>query len=115
MVIGAISIAIALAHIAFGPAVIPGGDFSNATMDSEDRFYAAMFLGWGAAMIYCSANLRVHGNFFGALLSIFFLGGVARVISVLIVGLPNALFIFLGLLELILPPLLWHWHRTRLA
>jgi len=103
---------IALAHVAIGPHAIPGGVFVNTTMDSEDRFYATLFLGWGAAMIYCSRDLRERKGLFDALLLIFFLGGIARIISALLVGLPSTLFIFLGSLELVLPPLLWWWNRA---
>jgi hypothetical protein len=118
MIIGAICAIISLAHIAVGPHAIPGGVFVNTTMDSEDRFYATLFLGWGVALIYSSRDLRARGGLFCALLLTFFLGGVARIISALLVGVPNDLFVFLGSLELVLPPLLWWWHRanaTRVA
>jgi len=104
---GAICMVIALAHIALGPAAIPGSVPVNATMDSEDRFYATLFLGYGAAMIWSSRALVPRRDVFGALLLIFFLGGIARIISALAVGLPNTLFIVLGSAELLLPPILW--------
>ena len=112
VVLGAICIVIAASHIAIGQRVIPGGLFVNPTMDSEDRFYATLFLGWGAAMIYCARDLAARKGLFHALLAIFFLGGVARIVSALAVGLPSPLFVFLGALELILPPLLWGWRRA---
>jgi Domain of unknown function (DUF4345) len=115
LIAGAICVAIALAHIVVGPRAIVGGFFVNATMDSEDRFYAVFFLAWGAAMIYCARDLRARQELFGALLLTFFLGGVARVISALAVGPPNTTFIFLGALELGLPPLFWWWHRAIVA
>ncbi|MEZ5694618.1 MAG: DUF4345 domain-containing protein [Altererythrobacter sp.] len=104
---GLVCCCIALSHIAIGPSVIPGSIPVNATMDSEDRFYATLFLGFGAAMIWCSRDLAARRGAFGALLLIFFLGGIARLVSWAAVGPPDALFIFLGALELILPPLLW--------
>ncbi len=104
---GAVCMVIALAHIALGPAAIPGSVPVNATMDSEDRFYATLFLGYGAAMIWCSRALAERCRVFGALLLIFFLGGVARIISALAVGPPNTLFVVLGGVELLLPPILW--------
>ena len=111
-IFGAICVLIALAHIALGPQIIPGSITVTPTMDSEDRFYAVMFLGWGAAIMYCALDLRERGALFGALLLTFFLGGIARIISALMVGLPSLLFIFLGLLELALPPWLWRWYRN---
>ncbi len=112
---GAICIAIALVHIGFGPRSIPGSVPVNATMDSEDRFYATLFLGFGSAMIFCSRDLAGRENLFAGLLLTFFFGGVARIVSAVSVGLPNALFTFLGALELLLPPLLWWWHRALCA
>jgi hypothetical protein len=111
MIFGGTCVAIALVHIAFGPRAIPGGVFVNATMDSEDRFYATLFLGWGVALIHAARDLPARQGLFGALLLAFFLGGIARITSALLVGLPDALFIFLGSLELVLPPLLWWWSR----
>lgn len=104
---GAVCVVIALAHIALGPAAIPGSVPVNATMDSEDRFYATLFLGFGAAMIWSSRALDRRRDVFGALLLIFFLGGIARIVSALAVGLPGTLFVLLGAVELLLPPVLW--------
>ena len=108
---GAVCIGIALVHIIFGPASIPGSVPVNATMDSEDRFYATLFLGFGAALVWVSRDLRQRSAVFFALLGVFFLGGIARTISWFAVGPPIPMFVFLGSLELILPPLLWWGHR----
>ena len=108
-VFGAVCVAIALAHIVLGPAAIPGGVVTNATMDSEDRFYATLFLGFGCAIIWCARDLDAREKPLGALLAIFFAGGIARAISLLIVGRPSDLFLFLGALELLMPPLFWWW------
>ena len=111
---GAICALIALSHILFGPVVIPGGVVTNATMDSEDRFYATLFLGFGLATIWCTHNLETRERPLLALLAVFFAGGIARIISLMAVGSPGPIFLALGTLELILPPLLW-WglHATR--
>ena len=109
---GIICFGIALTHIAFGPAAIPGSIPVNATLDSEDRFYASLFLGFGAALVWCSRDLGQRAGVFFALQATFFVGGLARIISWIAVGPPIELFIFLGALELILPPALWLWHRS---
>jgi hypothetical protein len=112
---GAICMTIAMLHILFGPPVIPGSVPVNATMDSEDRFYATLFLGFGATLIWCGRDLGARGQAFGALLIVFLVGGLARIFSVLAVGMPHPLFQFLGLLELAMPPLLWWWYRSAFA
>ena len=101
---GIAAIGIALLHIILGPAVIPGSVPVNATMDSEDRFYATLFLGFGMALIWCARDLSRRSGVAYALLALFFAGGMARVISIIAVGWPHTLFIFLGGLELALPP-----------
>ena len=114
-IFGLTCMGIAFTHIAIGPSAIPGSIPVNATMDSEDRFYATLFLGFGAAMFWCSQQLKERGGVFKALLFVFFLGGVARIISAAQVGLPNEFFQILWALELILPPILWFWHRKAYA
>jgi hypothetical protein len=48
---------------------------------------------------------------FRALMLVFFLGGVARLISAAQVGSPSSIFVMLGALELALPPLLLWAHE----
>jgi hypothetical protein len=54
-IFGITAILIATLHIVFGPAAIPGAIPVNATMDSEDRFYATLFAAYGVA---CSGALK---------------------------------------------------------
>jgi hypothetical protein len=100
---GAAAIVIALLHVGLGPSAIPGSVAVNATMDSEDRFYATLFLGFGISLIWCSLDLHGRRGVAYALLATFFAGGVARIISIVSTGWPSNLFIFLGGLELVLP------------
>lgn len=109
---GAVCSIIALTHIVIGPAAIPGGVVTNATMDSEDRFYATLFLGFGLAIVWCARDLDSREKPLGALLAVFFAGGLARIVSLFAVGSPGPLFLFLGALELILPPLFWWWLKA---
>lgn len=106
-VFGAICVGISLVHFVFGAASIPGGVSVNATMDSEDRFYATLFTGFGLTLIWCALDLGRRRGAFLALMGVFFFGGVARIMSVAMVGWPSPLFVFLGSLELVLPPALW--------
>ncbi len=114
-IFGAVCSIIALTHIVIGPAAIPGGVVTNATMDSEDRFYATLFLGFGLAIIWCAREIEAREKPLGALLAVFFAGGIARMISLIAVGSPGPMFLFMGSLELILPPLLWAWLRATRA
>ncbi len=111
LLFGLTCMGIALIHIAIGPSAIPGSVSVNATMDSEDRFYATLFLGFGGALVWCSRKLEARGRVFGWLLLVFFLGGCARIVSAVQVGMPNAFFQLLWALELGMPPVLWWWYR----
>jgi hypothetical protein len=108
---GAVCGVIGLAHIILGPAAIPGSIAVNPTMDSEDRFYATLFVGFGAALIWCSRNLAERSRPFAWLLVVFFAGGIARLVSLSQVGLPHPLFQVLTVVELVLPVALWLLHR----
>jgi hypothetical protein len=115
MVFGAVCMGIALVHIGVGPRSIPGSIPVNATMDSEDRFYATLFLGFGAACIWAARDLTGRAKAFDALMLVFFLGGIARIISAAMVGVPSSLFVLLGGLELVLPLLFVWMHRQACA
>lgn len=108
-VFGLVCVSIALAHIAVGPASIPQAVPVNATMDSEDRFYASLFLGFGLAHIWAARDLPSCKGIVLALQAVFFVGGLARIVSLVAVGPPAPLFVFLGALELLIPPLVWRW------
>jgi hypothetical protein len=101
---GITAILIALLHIVLGPSAIPGSVPVNATMDSEDRFYATLFLGYGLALIWCARAPEARAGTIRSLILLFFAGGVARVVSIKFAGPPNLFFEAMTALELLLPP-----------
>ena len=109
---GLVCAVIGCAHIILGPAAIPGAVPVNATMDSEDRFYATLFLGFGLACIWSARDLRGRSRVMLALMAVFFVGGIARLVSWMAVGPPGNLFIFLGAIELVLPIGVYLWWRA---
>jgi hypothetical protein len=97
-------IGISLAHIALGPSVVPGSIPVNATMDSEDRFYAVFFLAYGAAVLWCLKDWRSKLREIRILMAIFFAGALVRLISLAAAGYPHPFFVAMTLIEFTLPP-----------
>ncbi len=82
-------------------------------MDSEDRFFGALFVGYGLANLWVARDLIGRRQVVRFLLGIFFLGGIARLISIAVAGLPHPFFIAMAGIELLLPPLaLWLLSRA---
>lgn len=81
--------------------VMSGVDNPNA--DSELRFYSVIFIGYGIVMVQTAQNLTRHLGRVPFLLMLFFGGGVARLISLLMVGTPHSLFVVLMAVELVMP------------
>jgi hypothetical protein len=113
-VFGVTAIGITLVHVAFGPAAIPGSVPVNATMDSEDRFYATMFGAFGVALLWCVRDVERKAAVVYFLMATFLAGGIARLISWASVGAPNAFFVAMTALELGLP-FLYGWLMRRVA
>jgi hypothetical protein len=103
---GVIVIGISLAHIAIGPAAIIGGSHVNATSDGEDRFFAGLLLCYGVALVWCSRGVERKGGYVNLLAAVFFVGGVGRLISLVVVGIPHPFFLAMLVIELALPPLM---------
>lgn len=100
---GGTAILIAALHVALGPAAIPGSIPVNATMDSEDRFYATLFAAYGVVLLWCIADIERKSGCVYFLAATFFVGGLARVVSMLAVGPPNTFFVTMTVLELVIP------------
>ncbi len=100
---GVSAIAIAALHVALGPAAIPGSIPVNPTMDSEDRFYATLFAAYGVALLWCIRDIERKSTVVYFLAATFFVGGLARLVSVVSVGLPNPFFVVMTVLELLIP------------
>ena len=78
---GLTAIFVSLLHIVLGPACIPGSIPVNATMDSEDRFYATSFMAYGAALLWCVKDIEHKSIYVKLLALVFFVGGLAWIVS----------------------------------
>lgn len=98
---------IGLYHLVGGLPSVPGTGsvhgLARATVDSRERFYNPIFLGYGLAWIWVARQQQLPLKVVDALAAIFLLGGIGRVVSVLVYGWPHWFQIPLAALELIVP------------
>lgn len=120
--IGGAIILIALTHVALGPNadVLLGSKISlssltDPTIDSQNRFYGAAFALYGVILIICSSDLDKYRSILVWTILIFFAAGLARLVSVSIVGWPPTIVVLLLFIEVFIPPLLiwWFWKLGR--
>lgn len=100
---GVVCAGIGLVHLLFGSATIIGGGRVNATIDSDLRFYALLFTAFGVAFVWCAADLRARSTVVDVLGVVFFVGGLARLLSWAILGQPNWFYVLMAPVELVIP------------
>ena len=116
-VVAAIITLVGLSHVIWGPGadVLLGAELSSAALsdpvlDSQNRFYGTTFIGYGGLLFLCATDVRKYATVFSLVSGFIFLGGVARLISAVQVGLPPPLVIGLIASELIGIPVVVWWH-----
>ena len=107
---------VGILHLVLGPnaeillgANIPATVLSDPVLDSQNRFYGVAFGLYGALFYLCSTDIWRYLVVLRCILLFFFAGGVARLVSIYVVGLPSTLVIVLLVSEIILPIVLLFW------
>jgi len=91
--------------------------FVDSVLDSQVRFMATIWFGYGLLLCICLRNLEKYKNILSGALMFTILGGIARVISITQVGMPESetgsgFIIFALVIEFLAVPLLMLWqHR----
>ncbi len=99
-----------------GPAMLAGigpGE-AGADLDSHFRYLSGLLLGLGLGFLFCVPAIERRTALFRALGLIAVLGGLARLLSALTVGLPGPGHLFGLAMELGTVPLLLLW-QARIA
>lgn len=92
--------------------------FSDPILDSQVRFLGTIWLGYGVLMCLCARDLQNYAGLLRGALLLVFLGGIARLLSIAVVGIPGntpgVLIITTVLIAelLLMPALLWWQHRV---
>ena len=84
---------------------------SDAVLDSQNRFYGVSFMLYGVLFYLCATDIEKYKPVLVSLLVVFFLAGLARVVSIATHGVPSALVLALLGSEVLLPPVLFIWLR----
>ena len=90
--------------------------FDLPDVDGEFRFYSVFWFAYGVALIKAAIDLESRLHWIPVLAGLFFMGGVGRVLSIVIYGWPHSLFQILLAVEIVTPIImLVLWHKLRKA
>jgi len=85
----------------------PVSDVSTPGVDGEIRTLAPFLIGYGVLVFMVAKHLRTHIYYVPHLLAIFFVAGIGRVISYIVMGPPHPIFYVLMAIELGAPIVLF--------
>ena len=109
-VLGVVVVGSALLAIVGGPPAAPGGGPVPPSIDSEYRFAHVIWLGVGVVLFWSLRRPAEHALVTRVLLVVAACGGLARLISLAVVGWPHPVYIGIGIVELVVVPLVIWWH-----
>lgn len=95
-----------------GAAAVPGASGAvEATIDNELRFFSVFWLAYGGFCFWTSRNIQEQRIFVPIIALIFFMGGVGRLVSTILVGPPASILVPAMVLELVLPIVIYVLYR----
>ena len=106
------TVTVGTTEVLFGTAPLPGDTEVSPTVDSNYRFFAAIFLAVGVMMLWIARNPLERGQALWWVAGAVLLGGLARIVSLFAAGSPAPLMYALLVIELVAPPVLVLWHRA---
>jgi hypothetical protein len=87
---------------------------ADALLDSNLRFFGGLWLGLGIAVYWLIPNIEKHTVLFRALWAMIFVGGIGRLLSMLLLAPPPLPFVAFTVLEIVGAPLFVLW-QARVA
>jgi hypothetical protein len=101
--LGLVAFVAGLVTVFTGAGTIPGDNPATASLESELRFYATFWTGFGVLALYAARRPERETLLLRGLSLFLFLAGVARIFAWLDSGRPDTQFLVLMGLELALP------------
>lgn len=112
--LGLVAVVAGLVTVFAGTGAMPGDSIATPNVESELRFYAAFWTGFGVLAIYAARRPEGETTLLRGLSLFLFLAGVARIFAWLATDRPDTPFLVLMGLELTLPFLIV-WAQARLT
>ncbi|MGH3715487.1 MAG: DUF4345 domain-containing protein [Micromonosporaceae bacterium] len=113
-VIGAVAVLTGVVEVVFGSRLFTGTAPVVADVDSQYRFFASFWLGAGLVALWVVPRIEPAAGPLRLVMGLMFLGGLSRLVSWVMVGVPQPMIITLLALELVVPPIVVFW-QSRLA
>lgn len=111
VLVGALHLVMGLgADVMLGANLSPDS-ISDPALDSQNRFYGVAFSIYGVLFYVCSNDVKKYATIIYCLLWVFFIAGLARLVSIALYGFPPPLVGALLVTEIALPPVLLVWMR----
>jgi hypothetical protein len=98
------------AGVLLGPA-LNGAHDASATLASHFRYLSGLLVGIGLCYWSCVPRIEGKGDRLTLLTLIVFIGGLGRAYSLLASGAPSLWHQGALLIELVIAPSVWLWHR----
>jgi hypothetical protein len=83
----------------------------NILLDSNLRFFSGVWLGLGIALFSILKNIENETKIFRIIWTCIFLGGIGRLLLILIYGIPPIPFIGFTVLEIVGAPIFIYWQN----
>lgn len=84
-------------------------------LDSNLRFFAGVWMGLGIALLWLIPSIERQTILFRAIWGAVFVGGIGRLLSMVLMGFPPIPFLGFTALEIIGAPLFIYWQRQVFA
>lgn len=114
VLVGALHLALGVGADVLLGAKLPAEALADAALDSQNRFYGIAFSLYGVLLWVCATDLPKYATVLRCVLWVFFVAGLARLVSIATHGVPPPLVLGLLATELALPPLLHLWLSSAL-
>lgn len=112
---GALDIVVGTRLLIDSGAVIPPGTAVDPVLNSQIKFFGAVWCGYGSALWWTAGDLRARAPMLRILLGTLFIGGIGRLLSAMLFGLGSTMLVAFIAIELAGLVAVLAWHRKRLG